>query len=86
MTTSHAPASTSIDEALMRFPYQEWIEMHVAAGHVRDLGLPSQALTTVVRTGRRRGVLRTRREPGQRETYVMRVTLGPHRRPRPATN
>lgn len=80
--TSHAPAPISpavIDAALMRFPYEQWIVMPAAAAHVQDLGLPRESLTTVIRTGRRRGVLRTKKEPDQHLYYVMRIAETPHR-------
>lgn len=83
--TSHATAPISpagIDAALMRFPYEQWIVMPTAAAHVQDLGLPRESLTTVIRTGRRRGVLRTRKEPDRHLYYVMRVAETPHRRAR----
>jgi hypothetical protein len=76
MTTSSAPAlvtAAEIDAALMRFPYEQWIAMPDAARHVAAQGLPDRALTTVVRAGRRRGVLRTRRTPEVH--YVKRVHL-----------
>lgn len=67
----------AIDAALMRFPYGEWVEMTAAAGYVRSEGLPRQALTTVIRTGRRRGVLLLRRTP---DVYLVnRVYPGPYR-------
>ncbi|MFB7403411.1 hypothetical protein ACFCZR_24865 [Streptomyces rubiginosohelvolus] len=82
MTATSAPAaaapSTSLDAALMRFPYETWIPMPDAARHVRSEGLPAHALTTVVRTGRRRGVLLVRREAGAAE--VKRVLPQPHGR------
>ncbi|MDI3102004.1 hypothetical protein QJ054_33760 [Streptomyces sp. AN-3] len=88
--TSHAspaPARVSpaqIDAALMRLPYDQWVVMPAAAAHVRDLGLPSESLTTVIRTGRRRGVLRTKKEPDLHLCYVMRIAEEPRRRaPRP---
>ncbi|GAA5070349.1 hypothetical protein [Streptomyces similanensis] len=80
MLFSPAPVpAPGIDGALMRFPYQQWIVMPAAAAHVRAAGLPRESLTTVVRAGRRRGVLRTRRDQG--DTYVMRIAEAPHRSP-----
>ncbi|MGW3627621.1 hypothetical protein [Streptomyces sp. NPDC000880] len=80
-----APAAPTaehlVDEALMRFPYDEWIPMPDAARHVRDQGLPRRFLTTVVRTGRRRGVLRTRKTPEVH--FVMRIHDAPRRQPAP---
>jgi hypothetical protein len=76
-----APISPAqIDAALMRLPYDQWVVMPTAAAHVQELGLPRESLTTVIRTGRRRGVLRTKREPDLRLCYVMRVAEVPHRR------
>ncbi|MER6616383.1 hypothetical protein [Streptomyces xantholiticus] len=80
--TSPAAARISpadIDAALMRLPYDQWILMPTAAAHVKELGLPRESLTMVIRTGRRRGVLRTKKEPERHEVYVMRVaeTLHP---------
>ncbi|GAA2439081.1 hypothetical protein [Streptomyces glaucus] len=80
--TSHAlaPAPTAgIDTALMQFPYEQWVLMPAAAVYVRNAGLPRERLTTVVRTGRRRGVLRTRRDPELRLTFVRRITRTPYR-------
>lgn len=80
---AHAPVSPAqIDAALMRLPYEQWIVMPTAAAHVQELGMPRESLTTVIRTGRRRGVLRTKREPDLRLYYVMRVAEEPRRRPR----
>jgi hypothetical protein len=78
---AHAPLSPAqIDAALMRLPYDQWVGMPDAAAHVQDLGLPRESLTTVIRTGRRRGVLRTKKEPDLRLCWVMRVVEEPHRR------
>ncbi|SEE83654.1 hypothetical protein SAMN05216483_6718 [Streptomyces sp. 2131.1] len=77
--SSHAsPAPAAADTvnfyaALMRFPYEEWIPAAAAAAHVEDVGLPRETLRLVIRTGRRRGLLRTRREPDRLGFYVMRV-------------
>ncbi|MFK0159096.1 hypothetical protein ACIQVK_44380 [Streptomyces sp. NPDC090493] len=78
---AHVPISLAqIDAALMRLPYDQWILMPAAAAHVQELGLPRESLTTVIRTGRRRGVLRTKKEPDLRLCYVMRVAEAPYRR------
>lgn len=80
--TSPAPApafSAEIDAALMRFPYQRWIAAPAAATHVEEVGLPREILRLVIRSGRRRGVLTTRRDPGQLGFYVMRVAETCHR-------
>ncbi|MFF8696282.1 hypothetical protein ACF08W_29125 [Streptomyces sp. NPDC015144] len=69
-----------IDAALMRLPYEEWIVMPAAAAHVQELGLPRESLTQVIRTGRRRGVLRTKKEPDLRLFWVMRIAEEPYRR------
>ncbi|MFI6142354.1 hypothetical protein ACIBCC_29710 [Streptomyces griseus] len=79
MTASSTPA---LDAALMRFPYERWIPMPDAAVHVRSEGLPGRVLTTVVRTGRRRGVLLVRRGTNE-VAEVKRVLPQPHGRPRP---
>ncbi|MDR3079535.1 MAG: hypothetical protein LBV60_01155 [Streptomyces sp.] len=73
-STVRAPVSRAqIDAALMQFPYDQWLVMQDAAARVQELGLPRESLTTVIRTGRRRGVLRTKREPVLRLSWVMRV-------------
>ncbi|MFJ4085001.1 hypothetical protein ACIP2Z_39410 [Streptomyces iakyrus] len=78
---AHARLSPAqIDAALMRLPYDQWVVMPDAAAHVQELGLPRESLTTVIRTGRRRGVLRTKKEPDLRLCWVMRVAEEPHRR------
>ncbi|MFJ4988711.1 hypothetical protein ACIP9H_33545 [Streptomyces sp. NPDC088732] len=77
MDTAAPAGARAIDEALMRFPYGQWIEMPDAARHVREQGLPGKVLTTVVRTGRRRGVLLVRRTEGA--SLVKRIHLGPYR-------
>ncbi|MCG8971861.1 hypothetical protein [Streptomyces sp. CL12-4] len=89
MTTPYMPVSApvsraEIDAALMSFPYEQWVVMPTAAAQVRRLGLPRESLTTVIRTGRRRGVLLTKKEPDLRHCYVMRVADNPYRRA-PAT-
>ncbi|MGW4087001.1 hypothetical protein ACWEGS_28615 [Streptomyces sp. NPDC004822] len=79
---THAPLSPAqIDAALMQLPYERWVVMPTAAAHVQELGLPRESLTTVIRTGRRRGVLRTKKEPDLRLHWVMRVAEEPYRRP-----
>ncbi|MGW0033060.1 hypothetical protein ACWDXD_24990 [Streptomyces sp. NPDC003314] len=90
MTTSSAPFSpsvsvNSIDEAMMCLPYERWTAMPEAAARVQAAGLPRERLTTVVRTGRRRGVLRTRKDPGHAVTYVRRITTTPYPQPGPAS-
>ncbi|MFI5990316.1 hypothetical protein ACIBAC_00480 [Streptomyces sp. NPDC051362] len=75
-----APApSADIDAALMNFPYQQWIGAPAAAGLVQDVGLPRELLRLVIRSGRRRGVLTTRRDPDQLGFFVMRVADTCHR-------
>lgn len=69
--------AADIDRALLRLPYGEWIAMPEAARMVRELGLPHEALTQVVRTGRRRGVLRTQATPSFH--LVKRICQGAHR-------
>ncbi|MFD4799242.1 hypothetical protein [Streptomyces anulatus] len=84
MTAPSAPTvdvpPASLDAVLMRFPYETWIPMPDAARYVRSEGLPSRALTTVVRTGRRRGVLLVLRTDDVAK--VKRVLPQPHGRPR----
>lgn len=69
--------------ALMRFPLEKWIGAPAAAGHVEEVGLPREMLRQVIRTGRRRGVLRTRREDDAVGFYVMRVDT-PRRKAAPS--
>ncbi|MEV8344520.1 hypothetical protein [Streptomyces niveus] len=75
-----AISTAQIDAALMRLPYEQWILMPTVAVHVQELGLPRESLTTVIRTGRRRGVLRTKKEPDLRLCSVMRVAEAPYRK------
>ncbi|MFF4902303.1 hypothetical protein [Streptomyces sp. NPDC001068] len=63
-----------IDLALMRFPHQQWIPAPAAAAHVENVGLPREILRLVIRTGKRRGVLRIKRVPDHVGFYVMRVS------------
>jgi hypothetical protein len=76
--TAPSPAPSAVDTtdfyaALMSFPYEQWIPAAAAAAHVEDVGLPRETLRLVIRTGKRRGLLRTRREPDRLGFYVMRV-------------
>ncbi|MEU1592746.1 hypothetical protein ABZ468_07765 [Streptomyces sp. NPDC005708] len=72
ITSSAAVARLKpVDEALMRLAYDQWIPMPDVARQVANDGLPSATLTTLVRHGRRNGVLRTRRTP--EGTFVKRV-------------
>lgn len=74
------PAFYALDQALMCLPYEEWIGLPAAAAQLRAQGLPCD-VANVVRTGRRRGVVRTRRtEDGQ---FVMRTHTAPHRQTAP---
>lgn len=89
MTTSPGPIQTptsvnSIDAALMRLPYEEWTVLPEASAHIQAAGLPRERLTTVLRTGRRRGILRTRREDERALVYVMRVSPTPYPEAGPA--
>ncbi|MET8717449.1 hypothetical protein ABZV52_30235 [Streptomyces sp. NPDC004735] len=77
---SMQPAA-GIDDVLMTIPFGEWIPMPEAARRLQAAGLPREVLTAVVRKGRRRGVLRTRPQPGM--TYVMRVFEEAQRPPAP---
>jgi hypothetical protein len=67
---SPAPAP-GIEDGLMAIPFGQWIPAPEASRRLQELGLPREALTSVVRKGRRTGVLRTRRD--LEVTYVMRV-------------
>ncbi|MGW2496162.1 hypothetical protein ACWCV2_16890 [Streptomyces pseudogriseolus] len=60
-----------LDAVLLEIPYGRWIPMTEAAQRMRQAGIPGDLLTSVVRKGRRRGVLRTK--PQTEGTYVMRV-------------
>ncbi|NML55208.1 hypothetical protein HHL19_35210 [Streptomyces sp. R302] len=71
-----------IDEALMRLPYEQWVLVPKVAAELRELGLPTNCLSLVLREGRRRGVLKTRTEPGQHQAFVMRIHQAPQRPPR----
>ncbi|WP_328491200.1 hypothetical protein [Streptomyces zaomyceticus] len=88
MLTLPAPAATAdqpvdVYAALMSFPLQEWIGAPAAAAHVEEVGLPRETLRWVIRTGRRRGLLRTRRVQDAVGFYVMRVE-GPRREVTPS--
>ncbi|MGW1275463.1 hypothetical protein ACWD4V_00705 [Streptomyces tsukubensis] len=62
------------DRALMALPYEEWISLPAAA---RRTQLDGDATASIVRLGRRRGVLRTR---GQGRTQqIRRIHPGPRR-------
>ncbi|MER7952000.1 hypothetical protein ABTY59_31880 [Streptomyces sp. NPDC096079] len=75
MLTLPVPAAAPVDvyDALMRFPLREWIPVPAAAEHVEGVGLPRETLRLVIRTGRRRGLLRTRRVDDAVGFYVMRI-------------
>lgn len=62
------------DHTLMLLPFEEWISLGDAAHRTR---LPKDAAISVVRVGRRRGVLRTRGKGATQ--HVMRVYPGPRR-------
>ncbi|MFE6639501.1 hypothetical protein ACFVFT_38695 [Streptomyces tendae] len=83
MITSPPPASAAADTdfyaALRSFPYDQWIPATTAAARVESAGLPRDVLQKVIRTGRRRGLLRTRRDPEQLAFYVKRIAEVPHR-------
>ncbi|MFG2408721.1 hypothetical protein ACGFR8_31140 [Streptomyces brevispora] len=70
-TPSAAAPTAGIDAFLMDLPYGQWITMPEASRRLREAGLPREALTSAVRRGRRRGVLRT--EPTPQVTFLMRV-------------
>ncbi|MEU9354965.1 hypothetical protein AB0D65_29220 [Streptomyces griseoloalbus] len=69
--------------ALMSLPYEQWIPAPVAAARVEGVGLPREALRLVIRTGRRRGLLCTKRDPDRLAFYVKRIAETP--RPAAAT-
>ncbi|OEJ21017.1 hypothetical protein [Streptomyces subrutilus] len=71
------PVTYAVDQALMCLPYEEWIALPDAAEQLRARGL-SCDLANIVRTGRRRGVLRTRKSDGA--DFVMRTHDAPRRR------
>lgn len=78
MSTPAADQPSPIDLVLMRFPHQEWIPAPAAAAHVENAGLPREFLRLIIRTGRRRGVLRIKRVPDHVGLYVRRVSrMGP---------
>ncbi|RZU28199.1 hypothetical protein EV284_6365 [Streptomyces sp. BK022] len=69
-----APAAAHVnpvDAVLMGLPFGQWVPMPEVARRVREAGLDGSLLTAMVRRHRRRGVLRTDRQPTM--TYVMRV-------------
>ncbi|MFJ4880095.1 hypothetical protein ACIP93_33475 [Streptomyces sp. NPDC088745] len=74
-----AAAPADVYAALMRFPYERWIAAPDAAAHVEHVGLSRDTLRLVIRTGRRRGLLRTRREPDRLGFSVMRIAETPRR-------
>ncbi|MFJ7004176.1 hypothetical protein ACIQU7_23420 [Streptomyces albidoflavus] len=79
-TATGTALSDGIDEVLMGIPLGEWITMPDVAEYVRARGLPPRTLTTVIRAGRRRGVLRTKKDE-LHVRHVMRVA-DTTRRPR----
>ncbi|MFJ2745284.1 hypothetical protein ACIO3O_37130 [Streptomyces sp. NPDC087440] len=74
-----APHLAVIDKVLLSLPYEEWVAMPQVAECVRAQGLPGKALTTVVRTGRRRGVLLVRHTAAESEVKRVNTQV---RRPR----
>ncbi|MGI5337629.1 hypothetical protein ACQEVS_09660 [Streptomyces sp. CA-181903] len=69
------PEFTSADRALMLLPYEEWISLGEAA---YSAGIDEEAAASVVRLGRRRGILRTR---GNGPTQQVRRIYPAPRRP-----
>ncbi|MFZ3557242.1 hypothetical protein [Streptomyces sp. BH055] len=68
--------TSATDRALMLLPLDQWISEAAAAEHAE---IDYAAVPMIVRTGRRRGVLRTRRAGNAQQ--IMRIYPGP-RRPR----
>ncbi|QFG13285.1 hypothetical protein SEA_GILGAMESH_93 [Streptomyces phage Gilgamesh] len=78
--TSPAPAPTAdadFHAALMSLPYEQWVPAPIAAARVEGVGLPREALRVVIRTGRRRGLLCTKRDPDRLAFYVKRIAATP---------
>ncbi|MFI6686577.1 hypothetical protein [Streptomyces sp. NPDC050485] len=69
------------DTALMRLPYEKWIPIGAVAQRAK---VDNDAAKSVVRVGRRRGVLRTRGNGAAQQ--VMRVYPDPRRPSRRPTN
>ncbi|MDI3407709.1 hypothetical protein [Streptomyces cavernicola] len=68
------PPLSTTDRALMQLPYEQWLSLSAAAQHA---GIDENAATSLARTGRRRGVLRSRGKGTAQQ--VMRIHPGPRR-------
>ncbi|NGO69342.1 hypothetical protein [Streptomyces boncukensis] len=69
-----SPYVNATDHTLMLLPFEEWISLSTAA---QRADIDEAAAASVVRLGRRRGVLRTRGKGKAQQ--VMRVSTDPHR-------
>ncbi|MGC5042532.1 hypothetical protein ACLQ16_04345 [Streptomyces albidoflavus] len=65
---------SATDRTLMLLPFEEWITIGTAAQRAK---IDEAAATSIVRVGRRRGVLRTRGKGATQQ--VMRIYPGPRR-------
>ncbi|MFE3139598.1 hypothetical protein [Streptomyces scopuliridis] len=68
------PFMNATDRALMLLPFGKWISLGEAAHRAE---IADDAATSVVRVGRRRGILRTRGKGAAQQ--VMRIHSGPRR-------
>ncbi|MFJ9416765.1 hypothetical protein ACIRPT_21590 [Streptomyces sp. NPDC101227] len=68
------PPMNATDHTLMLLPYEQWISIRVAA---RRAMIDKDTAISVVRAGRRRGVLCTRGKGAAQQ--VMRIHPGPRR-------
>ncbi|MFE1206355.1 hypothetical protein ACFW5V_32230 [Streptomyces sp. NPDC058762] len=75
MTSPASAPTAGVDfyAALMSLPYDQWIPAPAAAARVEAAGQPREALRLVIRAGRRRGLLCTRRDPDRLAFYVKRI-------------
>lgn len=74
------PFMSATDRTLMLLPYEEWISIPAAAQRAQ---INEDTATSIVRVGRRRGVLRTRGKGAAQQ--VLRVHPGPRRTIRRST-
>lgn len=68
------PLMSATDRTLMLLPYEKWISIGTAAQRAK---IDKDAAISIVRLGRRRGVLRTRGKGAGQQ--IMRVYPGPRR-------
>ncbi|NUL26050.1 hypothetical protein [Streptomyces lunaelactis] len=68
------PFVSATDRTLMLLPFEKWISIGTAAQYAK---IDNDAAASVVRVGRRRGVLRTRGKGAAQQ--VMRIHPGPRR-------